>query len=115
MLARPDLDALIGPDNRPMMLDNHKNHALYFESMLLTYDAELHLDTVLWVLRTYMAHGFAKEYWAVQLPVWSAAIEAELPGETAAQIRPFYDWLAANLDALAELARTTPSIWEKQP
>ena len=58
MADRSDLEKLVGEGNRQMAEDNNRNFARFMESMFLDYNAEVLVDTVLWVFRAYRSHGF---------------------------------------------------------
>lgn len=99
---RPDILMLIGADNLPMMHDNHRNHARFMASMFHAYQPQILLDTVLWVFRAYLAHGFRPAYWPVQLTTWVELFQSELSEQTRREIAPFYRWL---IDHQAEFAK----------
>lgn len=100
MLARPDLDALIGALNRPQMQRNHLNHSLFMEALFADYDASRLLETVLWVLPAYQAHGFKQGYWDAQLAAWQTALAEQLDPEVWQQISPIYAWIRKHLDTI---------------
>ena len=93
LLARPDLDDLIGPGNRALMQDNHRNHAEFIAALLLRCDPQVLTDSVLWVFRTYRARGFRPAYWPVELAAWVSAGEVLLAADTRAALAPLYTWL----------------------
>lgn len=93
LLARPDLDDLIGPGNRALMQDNHRNHAEFMGALLHRCDPRVLTDSVLWVFRTYRAHGFRPAYWPVELAAWVTVGETLLAPLTRAALDPIYDWL----------------------
>ncbi|HBE87753.1 MAG TPA: hypothetical protein DDW67_01235 [Elusimicrobia bacterium] len=104
LLARPDLESLIGKNNSEMMKDNHANHARFIESMLRNFDAETMTDTVLWVFRAYRSHGFHDSYWAAQLNQWHAVLRENLSDNTLRAVLPLYDWMQVNIPAFSALA-----------
>jgi hypothetical protein len=104
--ARSDLDALIGPGNRAMMEDNHRNHARFMESLFRLYSPQVLVETVLWVFRAYRAHGFRLTYWPAQLDTWVEVLRENLSTESFRAIEPFYHWMIVNQPAFAAL--TTP-------
>lgn len=101
---RLDLDALIGPNNREMMENNHANHARFVHSVLRDFEPEVLVDTVLWVFRAYRSHGFHLTYWPAQLNAWVAALRQHLSGEAFDAIYPLYDWFIIRQPAFADLA-----------
>ena len=82
LLARSDLDSLIGIGNRQVMKDNHRNHGRFIASMLSSFDPGLLVETILWVFRAYRSRGFEAKYWPVQLEAWLEAIKANLSTES---------------------------------
>ncbi len=93
MAARPDLEALIGPDNAAMMEDNHRNHARFMSSLLATYSPEVLVNTVLWVFRAYRAHGFNLTYWPAQLDTWVVLFQKHLSPSSFHAIYPVYHFM----------------------
>jgi len=96
MLGRADLENLIGQNNIDMMLDNHRNHARFIESILFNYEPEILVTTVLWVYRAYRTHGFKLTYWPAQLNMWIKILKEELSELSYNQIYPFYNWMLIN-------------------
>lgn len=103
LLARPDLETLIGPGNEEMMADNHRNHARFLSSVFQCYRPEVLVETVLWVYRAYRAHGFHLTYWPAQLDCWVKCMRETLPAASVAELYPFYEWLLINQAAFVEL------------
>lgn len=106
MSCHPGFEALIGCGNRTMMENNHRNHAAFFSSLLEAYNPETLVDTVLWVFRTYRAHGFRLAYWSIQLGLWVETLKRELSGGAFNEIIPFYSWMIENQPAFAALSDT---------
>lgn len=102
LCARHDLDRLIGPGNREMMLGNHRNHARFVCALLTSYDAAVLVDTLEWVARSYVSHGFSADYWPVQIDAWLAVLREELSEPSFAAIEPLYAFMR---EAMAEIAR----------
>lgn len=94
LLARPDLDDLIGPGNRALMQDNHRHHAEFIEALLRRYDPEVLTDSVIWVFRTYRARGFQPAYWPVELAAWMTVADHSLASATCNTLIPLYRWLS---------------------
>lgn len=101
--ARPDLDSLIGPGNRRMMEDNHRNHARFMESLFRHYSPQVFVETILWVFRTYRAHDFQLTYWPAQLDTWVEVLRENLSAESFRAIEPFYLWMIVNQPTFAAL------------
>ena len=97
MLARDDVDALVGANNREMMQDNHANKSRFIHAMLVRFDPEELVDTVLWVFRAYRAHGFKDAYWSAALNTWLAVLGRKLSPEVYSNILPLFDWMIINI------------------
>lgn len=97
LAQRADIAGLIGPDNILMMADNHANHARFIGSILKKMDAEIFVDTILWVFRAYRSHGFSSHYWAAQLNTWIQILNLELSPEAYQEIYPVYEWMQINI------------------
>ena len=103
MLEREDIDELVGERNLQMMQDNHNNHAMFIQSILERFDAEVLVDTVLWVFRSYGSRGFHRNYWAAQLNGWLKALE-ELSPATRDAVEPLYRWMVVGIPHFAAVA-----------
>jgi len=104
MLSRADLDSLVGANNREMMQDNHANKSRFIHAMLVHFDPEELVDTVLWVFRAYRAHGFTDAYWPAALNAWLAVMERQLSPEAYANVLPLYDWMIVNIPHFVGIA-----------
>jgi hypothetical protein len=96
MIARSDLNLLIGEGNTAMMEDNHRNHGRFISSVLTNYQPEVLVETVLWVFRAYRSHGFHLTYWPAQLDQWVELFKTHLSQEAFNEIYPFYHWMIVN-------------------
>lgn len=88
-----DAEELVGKGNVGMMKNNHTNHLDFMGSLFFRYSPETFVKTVLWVYKTYKAHGFSEKYWPAMLPLFIEVYHEELPSDTAKEIIPFYEWL----------------------
>lgn len=113
LAARPDLNKLIGAENREMAENNNSNFALFMDSMFVAYDPVTLVETVLWVFRAYRSHGFSTTYWAANLDNWLKMLKSELSEESFTAISPFYNWLIVNIPIFVKL--TDESLAEKIP
>ena len=104
MLDRSDLAHLIGENNVEMMKDNHANHVRFIASILKNYNAEVLIDTVLWVFRAYRSHGFSTNYWAAQLNAWIIIMNDTLSGETYREVYPIYEWMQIHIPVFVKLS-----------
>lgn len=100
---RADLEALVGRNNLAMMQDNHANHARFIASILQRPNADVLVESVLWVFRAYRSHGFSANYWAAQLNAWFRVLPSQLTAESWTEIRPYYEWLQVNIPLFVAL------------
>lgn len=115
MDLRPDVKRLVGEDNLEMMHDNHRNHARFIASLLQAYNPEVLVDTVIWVFRAYLAHGFSLAYWPAQLDTWVELFNRELSEQTRREIYPFYHWMIINQAYFVALAAASPDVSRTAP
>lgn len=106
MLARPDIEKIVGTDNLSMMKDNHANHARFMESVFRNHSPEVLVDTILWVFRAYMSRGFTSTYWAAQLNFWMEIYKETLTNDCYQAIYPYYEWMQINIPVFTILAET---------
>lgn len=103
LMARPDIEKLIGKGNENMAEDNNRNFPRFMASLFLDYEPEVFVDTVLWVFRAYRSHGFQTTYWAANLNLWVDLLKKDLTPEAFEEIYPFYNWLIVNIPAFVKL------------
>ena len=89
MKSRKDIDQLIGEGNISMMEDNHHNHYRFLISLFNHYQAEVLVETVIWVFKTYRSHGFRLTYWPAQLNHWIDLYKKHFTKKTFTEIYPF--------------------------
>lgn len=87
-----------------MMQDNHANHARFLSSIFLHFNADVLIETILWVFRAYRSHGFTTNYWAAQLNNWIIIYKKELSPECFEEIYPFYEWMQINIPLFVKLS-----------
>ncbi|MBF0301902.1 MAG: hypothetical protein HQK73_02585 [Desulfamplus sp.] len=97
MLKRADIKELVGEKNLDMMKDNHRNHAMFVESIMSNPNAEVLTDTVLWVFRSYRSRGFHPNYWSAQLSIWIEILKENLSDQSFNAIYPLYNWFTINI------------------
>ncbi len=102
MLARPDVDRLIGEDNREMMATNSRNFLRFMNSIFRHYDSAVFVQTVAWVFRTYRQHGFHVSYWPANIDAAVEIMRQELTPETFIAVHPFFDWLLNNIPSFTD-------------
>ncbi|ADU66518.1 hypothetical protein LGV61_08950 [Desulfurispirillum indicum] len=106
MLNSPHIAELIGGSaHQDMMAENHRNHGLFLCVLLRHYQAEYLVDTVLWVYRAYMSHGFQRLYWQVQLETWQNILQEHLSDKAYREISPIYQFLLHHQDDFARLSQ----------
>lgn len=93
--ADPDFTDKIG-DNEELMETNLSNHAQFMSSLFLNYDANVFVETILWVYRTYMSRGVKDVYWLDSYRIWLEVIKKQLPAESFQEISPFYQFMLQN-------------------
>lgn len=104
MVARPDLEKLIGPGNRAMMEDNSRNFCRFMGSMFLVYEPEVLVQTVLWVFRAYRSHGFQTTYWAANLDTFVEIARERLAPSVFTETCPFFHWLIVNIPLFVKIS-----------
>ena len=104
MVARPDLEKLIGPGNRAMMEDNSRNFCRFMGSMFLAYEPEVLAQTALWVFRAYRSHGFRTAYWPAHLDTFVELAREQLAPPAFAETYPFFHWLIVNIPTFVKLS-----------
>lgn len=104
MLERADVVAMVGENNIDMMKDNHSNHARFLESIFYKHNADVLLDTVLWVFRAYRSRNFSSTYWSAQLNSWLEIYKAQLSPECYKAVYPYYNWMQINIPVFNKLA-----------
>lgn len=104
MLKRADIDSLVGTENLEMMEDNHSNHIRFLTSILKEFNAEVFVETIIWVFRAYRSRGFSTNYWAAQLNTWTKILKNQLSEETYLEIIPYYEWMLINIPVFVKLS-----------
>ena len=104
MMARADLNDLVGANNIEMMKDNNANHARFMESIFYQHSAEVLVDTVLWVFRAYLSRNFNSTYWAALLNGWIEIYKIELTADCFNAVYPYYNWMQINIPIFVKMA-----------
>ncbi len=104
MLVRPDLERLIGKDNKDMMVQNHQNQFRFMQSVMTMYKANVFVETLTWVFHTYRSHGFTEAYWPAMLNTLFGVMEAHLDEAAYKEVYPFYHFILINQPAINQLA-----------
>ena len=112
MGARQDLASLIGSGNQDLMEVNHANHFKYIASLASLYDAKTMVETIIWVIRTYIAHGFSPRYWDVMLPEATQVLSQHLPPDDVRQVQVIYDFISRHFADFSHIAAHSTSFFE---
>ncbi len=104
MVARPDLDTLIGSGNRAMMEDNSRNFCRFMSSLFLVYEPEVLAQTALWVFRAYRSHGFHTTYWPANLDTFVELARERLAPTAFAETYPFFHWLIVSIPTFVKIS-----------
>jgi len=110
LMARPDIEKLVGPGNEQMAEDNNRNFPRFMLSLFSDYQPAVFVETVLWVFRAYRSHGFQTTYWAANLNIWMDLLQKELSPDAWQQIHPFYNWLIVNIPVFTNITDTDLAI-----
>lgn len=100
------LDDLIGNQALQVLYDNHRHHAAFMAAVLSIGRYDLLVKTVIWVYRTYHAHGFPYDYFVFELQAWIKALEGFLGTGEASEIRQVYVWMLTHHRQFVELAES---------
>lgn len=106
LMARPDIEKLVGTGNEQMAEDNNRNFPRFMVSLFSDYQPAVFVETVLWVFRAYRSHGFQTTYWAANLNIWVDLLQKELSADAWTQIYPFYNWLIVNIPSFTAVTDT---------
>jgi hypothetical protein len=104
MLARPDLERLIGADNQSMMENNSRNFCRFMEAIFQNYEPAVLVETALWAFRAYRAHGFQISYWPANLDTLVEILKEELKEPAYGEVYPFFDWLIVHIPAFVQIS-----------
>jgi hypothetical protein len=106
MLLRPDLERLIGADNKDMMENNSHNFLRFMNSLFHQYQPKVFVETVLWVFRSYRAHGFEISYWPANLDTAVEVMREKLSAATFDSVYPFFNWMIVNIPSFVNISDT---------
>jgi len=106
MEERADILELVGENNISMMRDNHSNHSRFIGAVLTNFDAEVLVDTILWVFKAYRSHQFNDNYWAAQLNNWISVIKESLNEKSYNDVYPIYEWMQINIPIFSIVAHS---------
>jgi hypothetical protein len=97
MLARPDVDRLVGAGNRPMLENNSHNFFRFMTSLFRGYEPAVLIETAQWVFRAYRSHGFQTSYWPANLDTAVGILREQLSATAFAESYPFFEWLIVHI------------------
>lgn len=104
LAAHPQIQRLIGYNPLALMSNNHYHHARFMANVFRFNAYALLVKTVIWAYRTYHNHGFAYDYFALELAAWQEAISALLAPSQAETILQVYRWLLDHHEQWQQLA-----------
>lgn len=97
---------LIGGNPLQMMYDNHRHHGAFMATVFALGNYQLLAATLPWVYRAYHEHGFAYDYFPLELKHWISAVEKFMPAdEHRAIIIQVYRWMIDQHDTIITLSR----------
>ncbi|MFP4469236.1 MAG: hypothetical protein ACLFPE_01050 [Bacteroidales bacterium] len=108
LFATAGFNHIITPELHDMLRDNHQNQFRFMESVFGAYNAEVFVNTVLWVFSVYRSHGFDTRYWDQLLPAVLNVYESHLSRQTYAELAPFYRWLNAKKHEFISMTNNAP-------
>lgn len=104
LAAHPQIQRLIGYNPLALMYNNHYHHARFMANVFRFNASALLVKTVIWAYRTYHNHGFAYDYFALELAAWQEAVGALLAPSQAETILQVYRWLLEHHEQWRQLA-----------
>lgn len=104
MLARGDIQELVGPCNMVKMLDNHRTHARFISGILSEFEPALLVRTLAWVLHSHRSDGFTPHYFKHQIEAWLPVLGEHLKDGDLEEIMPLYEWLQDNMEHFIRLS-----------
>jgi len=104
----PSFKDLIGGNPTKVALDNHGNHAVFIRDVLTVGSWELLVSILPWVYRSYMSHGFSKEYFPAVIRAFMKAVSEHLPQVAADDVNRLYQWILDHHDRILEESSRRP-------
>jgi hypothetical protein len=104
MLARPDLERLVGVGNADMMQNDSRNMTRFLATMYEHLAPETLVETVLWVFRAYRSHGFQVTFWAANLDTLLEALREQTSPAAYRDLSPLVEWLIVHVPAFTALS-----------
>ena len=102
LIAREDLRGLIGSNPISLMRLNHRHHVVFMSNVFRYSCFGLFAQVLAWVYRSYRHHGFATDYFPIELAAWREAVSTCLPEPLAVEIDAVYVWMMARHDRIAQ-------------
>lgn len=115
MMARPDIEKLIGPGNLPMMQDNSRNFCRFMSTMFHGYEPDVLVQTALWVFRAYRAHGFRTTYWPANIDTFVEILSERTTPATFKALYPFFQWLIVNIPIFVTITDGQMNLASEEP
>ncbi len=115
MMARTDIEKLIGTGNLPMMQDNSRNFCRFMSTMFHGYEPDVLVQTALWVFRAYRAHGFRTTYWPANIDTFVEILRERTTPATFLSLYPFFQWLIVNIPIFVTITDGQMSLASEEP
>lgn len=103
MSSREDIEKLVGKGNIGTMEDNSRNLSRFMGSLFLNYNPEVFVETMLWVFKSYRAHGFQLAFWSANVDTYAEIMKEELSPEAYKYLYPFFEWIIVNIPLFSKL------------
>ena len=112
MLIRAKEKDLIGDNPVSVMLDNHRNHAMFMANVFKLNDYAMLKKTIPWVIQSYTKRGFHEDYFYDVCSQWIDVINEKLQMPYAKEIIGVYQWM---IEYIKETDCWTPSrSWDNE-
>ena len=103
MTLREDIERLVGKGNISMMEDNSRNLSRFMDSLFMNYNPDVFVEAMLWVFKSYRAHGFQLAFWSANVDTYTEIMKEELSSEAYTSLYPFFDWIIVNIPIFSKL------------
>ncbi len=102
MTVKLEEENLIGHNPLSVMYDNHENHGNLMVNIFFFNDYALLANIFPWVISSYTARGFSRNYFPEVLDQWKKAAAQHLSSEASEEILPVYEWMEEALPVIEE-------------
>jgi methanogenic corrinoid protein MtbC1 len=105
MESYPGISQIIGYNPLSTMFNNHHNHARFMANVFRFNAFDLLARMVVWVYRTYHAHGFSFDYFPMELCAWQKSVAAHLEVHQSQAINAIYQWMLDRHQDMVQLSQ----------